>query len=57
MLIRDSEPLQRVNFVNVALAWCSQIMKATYDTRAAETLEAYKNADGYYDTSGLFVFN
>ena len=41
MLIYDSERLQKINFLNVTLAWISQIVKAEFDKSASAHLDAY----------------
>ena len=48
---------QKINFSNVFLAYCSQILKYVYDSYVTEQLEDIVKADTYTDVSGIFIFN
>lgn len=48
---------QKINFSNVFLAYCSQILKYVYDSYATAQLEDLISAGDYKDVSNIFIFN
>lgn len=49
--------LQKVNFVNVTLAWISQILKYIYDYQAEVALREFSDASSFYSLDFIFMFN